>query len=299
MDVRRCEACGEPLPLSRGRGRLVRYCPHGCKWRAYRQRQRAFRSGQVQRNTPHLDLIYCAGDNARLTEIAAQAGLLIGIRSGRSAHGYAVRFVDVEYQRPNFEKHLRAVARHRPKYATVPDLSESEVSTQDVARALKQYEQLSDVCAIPLIVPKLPEQLALLPQDVAVGYSIPTTYGGVSQRMKPWHFEGRRIHLLGGSPHAQIALYQQLSLCAEVTSADGNMAQLMATQYARYWDQGHWVAHPARGTHTPDLYLDCWRWSCAAIRRAWGHLVTLPPVQLTLVATEDRQGGSHDTTHRP
>ncbi len=288
MEVRRCEACGEPLPLQRGRGRPVRYCPHGCRQRAYRQRQAEIRHGQALRNAPHLDLIYCAGDNARFTEIAAQAGFLIGIRSGRSAHGYAVRFVDVEYKRPNFEKHLRAVARHRPKYATVPDLSDTEVSAQDVARALKQYEQLSACCDIPLIVPKLPEQVALLPQDVAVGYSIPTKYGGVSKRMKPWHFEGRRIHLLGGSPHEQIDHYQKLSLCAEVMSADGNMAQLMATQFAKYWDQGHWVAHPARGTHTRDLYLECWRWSCATIRRAWGHLIALPPCQLTLISTEVR-----------
>lgn len=284
--IKRCKACGNPLPLQQGRGRRLNYCPppKGCKQRAYRQRHE-FRNGDVLRNK--LDLIYCAGDNERLTRMAYEAGFLIGIRSGRSAHGFPVQFVDIEYKRPNFERHLKTVERYRPKYATVPDLSDQylrnrEVSLSDIERALKQYEQLSNYCQIPLIVPKLPEQLPLIPQGIALGWSIRTSYGGVSEEMKPWHFEGRRIHLLGGSPHEQIDLYRKLSLCAEVMSADGNMAQLMATQWAKYWDSGVWVEHPQRGTNTPDIYLDCWQRSCEHIRAEWGKIVELHPGQLLL-----------------
>lgn len=282
MLTRRCETCGEPLPVQTGRGRRLRYCPKGCKWRAFRQRQNEFRSGEAQRNKPHLDLIYCAGDNERLTQIAAQAGFKIGIRSGRSSHGYPVCFVDIEYKRPNFEKHLKAVARHQPKYATVLDLSEKEVSKQDIARAMMQYEQLASYCQIPLIVPKLSGQITLLPAHVAIGYSLPTSYGG-ARDVKFWEMEGRRIHLLGGSPQKQMEVYKTLSLCAEVMSADGNMAQLMATQFAKYWDNGEWVEHPQRNTNTLDLYLDCWQRSCTNIRREWGRFVELHPGQLTLV----------------
>jgi hypothetical protein len=75
----------------------------------------------------------------------------------------------------------------------------------------------------------------MIPAGIALGWSIRTSYGGVPERMKPWHFEGRRIHLLGGSPQEQIDLYKKLSPFAEVMSADGNMAQLLATQWAKYW----------------------------------------------------------------
>lgn len=169
MEAKRCEGCWAFLPAQTGRGPRIHYCSNGCKQRAYRQRKGEIRNVDVLRISPHLDLIYCAGDNERLTQLAHEEGFLIGIRSGRSSHGYPVHFVDIEYKRPNFEKHLKAVMKHQPKYATVLDLSEKEVSQQDIERALKQYQQLTSYCQIPLIVPKLSGQIALLPQDIALG----------------------------------------------------------------------------------------------------------------------------------
>jgi len=231
----------------------------------------------LSRNSHCLDLIYCAGDNERLTRIAHEAGFLIGIRSGRAAHGFPVKFVDIEYRKPNFAKHMLSVRRHWPKYATVLDLSEEEVSLQDVERALTQYREMAVYCEVPLIVPKLPGQVAMLPNDIAIGYSIPTSYGGA--RYPLWELEGRRIHLLGGSPHEQMDVYKTLSPCAQVISADGNMAQKMATQFAKFWQNGVWVAHPERHTNTPDLYLECWHRSCLYIRDAWARLTELPGVE--------------------
>src|SRR3954469_18128551 len=101
-------------------------------------------------NPRTFDLIYCAGSNQALDRIAHEAGFLLGIRSGRtSLPGYRVQFVDIDYRRPDFEKHLRVVSKHQPKYATVPDLSEEYVSPQDVSRALAQYEQRASVCETP------------------------------------------------------------------------------------------------------------------------------------------------------
>ena len=282
MMKKRCDGCGAFLPVQVGRGPRMRYCSPACKQRVYRQRKDEIRNNSRYVFRSHLDLIYCAGDNERLTRMAYDAGFLIGIRSGRSSHGFPVHFVDIEYRRPNFDKHLQAVKRYQPKYATVLDLSEQEVSTQDIERALMQYEQLASYCQIPLIVPKRFGQIALLPPDVALGYSIPTSYGGAKD-IKLWEFEGRRIHLLGGSPQKQLECYQTLSACAQVVSADGNMAQLMATQFAKYWETGRWVEHPQRGTNTPDIYLDCWKRSCSNIREEWGRLVHLSPSQLTLL----------------
>jgi hypothetical protein len=88
----------------------------------------------------------------------------------------------------------------------VLDLSEEEVSTQTVERAMGQYQQLVGYCEVPLIVPKLPGQIALLPAEVAIGYSLPTSYGGA--RYELWELEGRRVYLLGGSPHDQMEVYK-------------------------------------------------------------------------------------------
>lgn len=219
-------------------------------------------------NAPTLDLIYCAGGNQALDHIAHNAGFLLGIRSGKkSLPNYPVHFVDIEYRRPHFERHLKAVSTHRPKYATVPDLSEEIVSSEDISRAMAQYEQLAEFCEIPLIVPKLPGQIVLLPPYVAIGYSIPTSYGGAHYPL--WELEDRHVHLLGGSPHQQMDLYQALTFIAHVMSADGNMAMKMATSFAKYWEHGQWIASP----QNQDAYLECWRISCGNIQRAWNRLV--------------------------
>src|SRR5258708_4557608 len=75
-----------------------------------------------------MDLIYCAGSNERLMQIAHDAGYLIGIRSDYLDYGFPISFVDVHYKEPDFTAHMEVVKKLHPKYATVPDLSEVEVS---------------------------------------------------------------------------------------------------------------------------------------------------------------------------
>jgi hypothetical protein len=217
-----------------------------------------------------LDLVYCAAGNPRLVDIAHEAGWKLGMRSDASPMKYPPMFIDIDYKKPNFERHLEVVARYKPKYATVPDLSEETTSTQEVDRALKQAERLQQYCEIVLLVPKLSEQLALLPQDIAIGYSIPTSYGGA--KYLPWELAERRIHLLGGSPRKQMECYLHLSAIATVMSADGNYAQLMATRYGQYWERHKWPKHPGVKNKEKDLYAECWQWSCQNIYKYWQTL---------------------------
>ena len=214
-----------------------------------------------------LDLIYCAGGNPRLDKIALDTGFLLGIRSDRNADGYPVSFIDIDYKRPDFERHLRTVQKYQPKYATVTDLSDRVVSEDDIVRAITQVERLASYCGTVFIIPKLPGQLTLIPPGYAIGYSVPTHYGGASYPL--WELTERRIHLLGGSPHLQMQCYLHLGCVATITSADGNMAQKMAVPFAKYWQAGRWVKHPEYRRGTPDLYLDCWRRSCQNIYEHW------------------------------
>lgn len=280
---RRCPICNDLLPFQHGRGRTIQYCPSpkGCSDKAYRMRKREFnRTKKVRRNKPHMDLIFCAGGNREFFQVAFEAGYMLGLRSGYASYNYRIDFVDNEYKRPQFEKHLKVVIKHQPKYATVPDLSGKEVASQDIERAMHQYNQLSRCCQIPLIIPKHPGQIAKLPPHVAIGYSVPTTYGDAGYDL--WELQGRKVHLLGGSPLEQMKIFRLLSGRAQIISADGNMAMGVARNFAQYWDHG-WIDHPEKGTPDKSLYLECWSWSCANIWREWEELVVLQSRQLALI----------------
>lgn len=215
-------------------------------------------------------LIYCASGNPLLVDIAHEEGWQLGMRSDASPMKYPPVFIDVDYKKPDFKKHLEVVKRYHPKYATVPDLSEIEMNEQDVTRALEQAERLQPHCEIVLIVPKLPGQIAMLPQGIAIGYSVPSTYGGAQYPL--WELSGRRVHLLGGSPRKQIQAYLHLSAIAEVMSIDGNYSQAQAVKYAMYWEKHRWHYHPLKEQNGKDLYQECWRWSCRNLLAAWKQI---------------------------
>lgn len=217
-----------------------------------------------------LDLIYCAGGNPRLSRIAYDNGWQLGMRSDYSTCGLPQVFIDVDYKKPDFEKHLEVVQKYRPKYATVPDLDGDTTSMKDIDRALCQAERLQAYCEIVLIVPKLSDQLPLIPSQYALGYSIPTSYGGA--KYLPWELAGRRIHILGGSPRKQMQAYLHLSCIATVMSADGNYAQSQAVKYAMYWKFNHWLYHERKGEGGKDLYIECWERSCINILKAWRQI---------------------------
>lgn len=216
-------------------------------------------------------LVYCAGGNPRLSQIAYDAGWKLGMRSDESTLDLPQVFIDIDYKRPDWQRHVEVVAKYRPKYATIPDLSESEVSEEDVERALRQREELAQYCEIPLVVPKLAGQLAMLPPDVAIGYSVPSSYGGV--KFGIWevaqYLEGRRVHLLGGSPKKQIEAYLQLSPYSQVMSADGNYAQRQAVRFGEYWERHCWLEHPGVKSKQKDIYYEAWQWSCENLLAYW------------------------------
>ncbi|MBO0796311.1 MAG: hypothetical protein J2P36_35925, partial [Ktedonobacteraceae bacterium] len=140
-------------------------------------------------------LIYTSGDNARLARMTLEAGWLVGMRSDKTAY-VPINFMDVDYRCPNFERHLAMVREHRPQFAVVPDLSHTQIDQADITRALHQAERLQSVMppgGVVLLVPKLLAQVSLIPQDFALGYSIPSTNG--KALYYPWSLQKRRIHL--------------------------------------------------------------------------------------------------------
>jgi hypothetical protein len=218
-------------------------------------------------------IVYAAGGNAKLTQIAYEEGWALGVRSDKWHYPYPLTFIDIDYKskdpEKSFQAHLKRVAKEKPKLATVPDLSDKEVSLKDIERAIAQANQLKNYCEIVLVVPKLSGQIELLPTDLAIGYSIPTSYGGAQYPI--WELSGRRVHLLGGSPHEQIKIYRYVQSIGQVLSVDGNYAQKIAIERCKFWQRGgrnggQWVEWPVEGK---DQYYEAFRRSCRNIRQAW------------------------------
>ena len=129
-----------------------------------------------------------------------------------------------------------------------------------------------------IIIPKVSGVIGELPRrignaEVVLGYSVPTSYGGTALGL--WEFGGWPVHLLGGSPHAQLRLAHYL----HVVSADGNMTQKMAVRNCAFWVNGtarrcgnsYWpqLRETAEGNLGKDAIYAAFRRSCENIIDAW------------------------------
>lgn len=226
------------------------------------------------------ELVYCGGGNRRFYEIATAAGFRYGSQLPETVYG-PLWFADQDWHRPNRTAYMAALAQHRPVMATVLDWEREEQLTTVLSWAEEAAQYVERV----LLVPKVQGGVAQLPRriggrDVVLAYSVPTRYGGTA--LPIWDFAGWPLHLLGGSPHAQMATWAYLRNVGDVVTADGNYAQKMATRYCQFWTPGN--ARNARNRYWPTLLeadgdrwrqdapYEAFRRSCENIRRAWGEV---------------------------
>lgn len=229
-----------------------------------------------------MDLIYCAAGNPRLRAIAVAAGYRYGAQLPRTVYG-PLYFADQDWKRPNRAGYMAALAAHRPHMATVLDWERAD----QLPEVLSWAEDAAAFVERVLIIPKVMGGIGQLPRSVGgkpvvLGYSVPTAFGGTE--LPIWEFAGWPIHLLGGSPQAQMHAWAHLRAVAEVVSADGNYAQKMAVRYCQFWVPG--TARYAKNRWWPTLVeADGQRWdsdgpyeaftrSCAHIWAAWHTLLT-------------------------
>mgnify|MGYP003635463925 CR=1 FL=1 len=169
--------------------------------------------------------------------IAVTAGLKYGMMSGRKGspcHSmfkgrHDVIFLDNEFHNYNHQKHLDMVKEIRPKYATARDVMTKEQCAQagieylELPEILDMAEELNEYAENVLIIPKY-ECLDKIPDKYMIGYSIPTSYGGTPLPIDA--FEGRKIHLLGGSWKQQRNAFEILG--NDIVSADNNQIFLIS-----------------------------------------------------------------------
>lgn len=208
-------------------------------------------------------LIYCGGYGRRFAQIAVEAGFLYGCRSDMRPH-HPVAFADLRWQRPDHDRHLAFVAEHRPRLAVCPDV----LVLDALSEALRYAERLAAHAERVLLVPKAAGVMAELPREpwLVVGYSVPTRYGGADAVLLA-ELSGWPVHLLGGSPQAQLDLAHYL----DVYSADGN-AHMGAARHGVWWSAARrgWVSRSDEIPQGPDLPYRAFERSCLEILSAWG-----------------------------
>jgi hypothetical protein len=221
------------------------------------------------------ELIYCAGKNRVFEGIALAAGYTLGARLPATIY-HPIGFADQDWHNPDRAIYMQALAHHRPRMATVLDL-EREEQRNDV---LSWAEEAAQYCERVLIIPKYSGCIDTLPRtiggaDVVLAFSVPTRYGGTQVPL--WEFDGWPVHLLGGSPHAQMHYAAHLGAIANVVSADGNMANKMAHR-CKFWSAKPGGAKGDRWWSLADVGLahfgegsnaEAFRRSCENIKAAW------------------------------
>ena len=178
-------------------------------------------------------LIYCAGGNADLAQIAIDAGFKYGSQLPETLY-FPIYFADQDWKRPDRERYISELEKHRPHMATVLDLERQDQLDEVIGWA----EDTAPQVKIILIIPKFSGAIAQLPRtingaEIRLAYSVPTKYGGTE--VPAWEFSGWPVHLLGGSPQRQMVIAKYL----KVLSVDGNMHNKLAMRHCQFWTPGN------------------------------------------------------------
>jgi hypothetical protein len=194
----------------------------------------------------------------RVLKIAAQYGWLPGARytNLRDIREFSqVGFIDIDWNHYSFKKHLAAVKSTNPLMTVARDIER----LSDLSETLDQAHELRQHCRYVIIVPKHPSLAtrmdALIPRVFALGYSVPTRYGGTQIPTKAFT---RPVHLLGGRPEVQ----RRLAASMPVVSVDCNRFTLDAA-FGDYFDGEKFRPHPRGG------YVKCIRDSIKNINKIW------------------------------
>lgn len=214
-------------------------------------------------------LIFCAGGNKRYAEIAIEAGYKYGAQLPNTVY-FPPYFADQDWKKPNRAAYMQELAKHKPFMASVLDWEKED----QLPEVLSWAEEAAQYVRVVMLIPKVQGGIKRLPwmiggAEVRLGYSVPTKYGGTELFLS--EFEGRPVHLLGGSPQKQMDLTNYLN----VVSVDGNMQCKMA-QACRFWRKrkgvkGHWLtlSEVGDGNWGKDSNYEAFKRSCENIIAAW------------------------------
>lgn len=219
-----------------------------------------------------IDLIYCAGGNARLAKIAIDAGLLYGSRlPGRPSH--PIQFADQDWKRPNRAKYIAALAKYRPAMCTVLDLERED----QLSEVMSWAEEAAQYVQTVIIIPKVMNIIARIPRTIGgkeIRLGVPC--GPHEQTAPPrMEFQDRPVHILGGQPHKQMKKALDLNVKSVDCSTTAYMARKLCAFWApstiptaksRWWPQ---LKDIGLGDYGRNAYQEAFRLSCINIISGW------------------------------
>lgn len=173
-------------------------------------------------------LIYCADGNKRFASIAVEHGLKYGARLPGKVY-LPPYFSDQNWKKPEKEKYMAMLAKHRPVLATVLDYE-----YPDQFREVMGWAELASCYSeTVIIIPKVIGSIGHFPpyinqKPVRLGYSAATSFAGT--KVPLGDFRGYPVHCLGGSPAIQMDIHRKIG----ILSADGNMIAKMARKCQFY-----------------------------------------------------------------
>jgi hypothetical protein len=221
-----------------------------------------------------LDLIYSSAGNEKFSEIAARNNWRLGAQMPKTVYARPY-FADQNYKNPQITRYAASVEAWSPTLATVTDWERYE-QMEDI---FDMAESIAPHVETIIIIPKIVGTVELIPpiiggRKIRLGYSVETRHGKTP--VKPHEFGDRDVHLLGGSPHTQMALYGQMN----VVSADTNYHQRMAVKYGAVWCNGTAIAKNRYFPTLRELGIQvdwdrpsvAFSMSCKAIMSAWNRM---------------------------
>jgi hypothetical protein len=136
-----------------------------------------------------------------------------------------------EYER----RFIPLVQKYRPVFAMVRDYERAEQREE----MLREIEMLRGLGVLRIgVVPKFEGAIQDIPRDCIVAVSVPSSYAGYVPPLE--QLRGRRVHLLGGNPKAQLDLIVKMrGIGAQVLSVDYNVHERNA-QNGMVFDGGVW-----------------------------------------------------------
>lgn len=196
--------------------------------------------------------ILCKGSQKRIKDVPYTYGMAYGTRHTETPY-HQPFFVDINWKKYDWQDYCHKIAKWKPVFALVPDY-ESVKQRKDL------YQKIRDLRSLGVLrvgcCPKFDGAVAHIPSWLIVCVSVPTRYAGFLPNKS--ELEGRKLHLLGGSPHKQLEIIKHYDN-ARVISVDGNM-HTRSAWYGSYYDDKKNCWHYRKGegrTYDETLELSC------------------------------------------
>lgn len=183
-------------------------------------------------------------------------GFTTGVREDYSLQIDDLRNVDVpilmldnDFKRPDVDRYVQRFRTLNPEIAILGDATTPAEAREYTRLARDLVAEFPETTLI--IVPKCPEALDIIDEELVVGYAMGygDTHATDISDLAAWR--GRRVHLLGASPPKQYRVIQQLTqptlasdLPADIVGLDWNGPQKVAYK-GQYWNPDGWQAADA------------------------------------------------------